>query len=66
MAGTTAYPAALDTNTNLNENLADNVDTVSAAHQNNQNAALKAIQAKVGIGADTATTTQMLVGGALQ
>lgn len=64
MAGTTAYPAALDTNTNLNENLADNVDTVSAAHQNNQNAALKAIQAKVGIGADTATTTQMLVGGA--
>jgi len=64
MAGTTAYPAALDDNTNLNENLADNVDTVAAAHQNNQNAALKALQAKVGIGADTATTTQMLVGGA--
>jgi hypothetical protein len=65
MAGTTAYPAALDTNTNLNENLADNVDTVSAAHQNNQNAAIKAVQAKVGIGADTATTTQMIVGGAV-
>ena len=64
MAGTTAYPAALDDNTNLNENLADNVDTVSAAHQNNQNAAIKAVQAKVGIGADTATTTQILVGGA--
>ena len=63
MAGTTAYPAALDTNTNLNENLADNVDTVSAAHQNNQNAAIKATQAKVGIGADTATNTQILVGG---
>ena len=65
MAGTTAYPAALDTNTNLNENLADNVDTVSAAHQNNQNAAIKAVQAKVGIGADTVTTTQMIVGGAV-
>jgi len=64
MAGTTAYPAALDTNTNLDETLADNVDTVAAAHQNNQNAAIKAVQAKVGIGADTATTTQMLVGGA--
>lgn len=64
MAGTTAYPGALDTNTNLNENLADNVDTVAAAHQNNQNAAIKAVQAKVGIGADTATTTQILVGGA--
>ena len=64
MAGTTAYPAALDTNTNLNENLADNVDTVSAAHQNNQNAAIKELQEKVGITASTATTTKLLVGGA--
>ena len=64
MAGTTAYPAALDDNTNLNENLADNVDTVAAAHQNNQNAAIKAVQAKVGITASTATTTKILVGGA--
>ena len=64
MAGTTAYPAALDTNTNLNENLADNVDTVSAAHQNNQNAAIKELQEKVGITASTATTTKVLVGGA--
>ena len=63
MAGTTAYPAALDTNTNLDETLADNVDTVSAAHQNNQNAAIKELQKKVGIGDDTATTTQLLVGG---
>ena len=64
MAGTTAYPGALDDNTNLNENLADNVDTVAAAHQNNQNAAIKAVQAKVGITASTATTTKILVGGA--
>ena len=64
MAGTTAYPGALDTNTNLNENLADNVDTVAAAHQNNQNAAIKELQKKVGIGADTATNHQILVGGA--
>ena len=48
MAGTTAYPAALDDNTNLNENLADNVDTVAAAHQNNQNAAIKELQETVG------------------
>ena len=61
MAGTTAYPGALDDNTNLNENLADNVDTVAAAHQNNQNAAIKAVQAKVGITASTATTTKILV-----
>ena len=64
MAGTTAYPAALDTNTNLDETLADNVDTVAAAHQNNQNAAIKAVQAKVGITASTATTTKILIGGA--
>jgi hypothetical protein len=64
MAGTSAYPGALDDNTNLNENLADNVDTVAAAHQNNQNRAIKELQSKVGIGTDTATTTQMLVGGA--
>ena len=64
MAGTTAYPAALDDNTNLNENLADNVDTVAAAHQNNQNAAIKASQAKVGITASTPTTTKILIGGA--
>ena len=64
MAGTSAYPGALDDNTNLNENLADNVDTVAAAHQNNQNAAIKAVQAKVGITASTATTTKILVGGA--
>ena len=63
MAGTTAYPAALDTNTNLNENLADNVDTVSAAHQNNQNAAIKELQEKVGITASTATDTKVLIGG---
>ena len=63
MAGTTAYPAALDDNTNLNENLADNVDTVAAAHQNNQNAAIKAVQAKVGITASTATSAKILVGG---
>jgi len=64
MAGTTAYPAALDDNTNLNENLADNVDTVAAAHQNNQNAAIKATQTKIGITASTPTTTKVLVGGA--
>ena len=63
MAGTTAYPAALDTNTNLDETLADNVDTVAAAHQNNQNAAIKAVQAKVGITASTATSAKILVGG---
>ena len=63
MAGTTAYPGALDDNTNLNENLADNVDTVAAAHQNNQNAAIKAVQAKVGITASTATSAKILVGG---
>jgi hypothetical protein len=64
MAGTTAYPGALDDNTNLNENLADNVDTVAAAHQNNQNAAIKELQQKVGITASTATTTKILIGGA--
>jgi len=64
MAGTSAYPTALDTNTNLNENLADNVDTVSAAHQNNQNLAIKNVQAKLGIGATTATSTKFLVGAA--
>jgi len=64
MAGTTAYPAALDTNTNLDETLADNVDTVAAAHQNNQNAAIKATQTKIGITASTPTTTKVLVGGA--
>jgi|TARA_R110000824_G_scaffold253672_2_gene442662 hypothetical protein len=64
MAGTSAYPTALDNNTNLNENLADNVDTVSAAHQNNQNRAIKELQEKVGITDSTATTTKVLIGGA--
>ena len=64
MAGTSAYPGALDDNTNLNENLADNVDTVAAAAQNNQNRAIKELQSKVGITASTATTTKILVGGA--
>tara|TARA_R110000765_G_scaffold72922_1_gene142488 strand:- start:4663 stop:5856 length:1194 start_codon:yes stop_codon:yes gene_type:complete len=64
MAGTTAYPAALDNNTNLDDTLADNVDTVAAAHQNNQSAAIKAMQSKVGVTASTATTTKVLVGGA--
>jgi len=63
MSGTSAYPAALDNNTNLNENLADNVDTVSAAHQNNQNRAIKEIQEKVGITASTATSAKILIGG---
>tara|TARA_R110002012_G_C11656857_1_gene611801 strand:+ start:43 stop:1011 length:969 start_codon:yes stop_codon:yes gene_type:complete len=63
MAGTSAYPTALDDNTNLNENLADNVDTVAAAHQNNQNKAIKQIQSKLGITATTATSGKILVGG---
>jgi len=63
MAGTSAYPGALDDNTNLNENLADNVDTVAAAHQNNQNRAIKELQSKVGITASTATSAKVLIGG---
>tara|TARA_R110002012_G_C11656857_1_gene611803 strand:+ start:1424 stop:3394 length:1971 start_codon:yes stop_codon:yes gene_type:complete len=63
MAGTSAYPGALDDNTNLNENLTDNVDTVAAAHQNNQNRAIKELQSKVGITASTATNGKMLLGG---
>ena len=63
MAGTSAYPTALDDNTNLNENLADNVDTVAAAHQNNQNRAIKELQSKVGITDSTSTSGKILVGG---
>jgi len=51
MSGTTNYPVALDDNTTLDETLTDGPtgDDVLAAHQNNQNAAIKALEAKVGI-----------------
>ena len=63
MAGTTAYPGALDDNDNLDETLTDGTDTIAAAHQNNQNAAIKAGQAKLGITASTPTSGKILVGG---
>jgi hypothetical protein len=63
MAGTTAYPGALDDNDNLDETLTDGTDTIAAAHQNNQNAAIKAGQSKLGITASTATSGKILVGG---
>ena len=56
MAGTTAYPGALDDNDNLDETLTDGTDTIAAAHQNNQNAAIKAGQAKLGKKLSCSTT----------
>jgi len=59
MAGTTNYPTAIDDNTTLDETLEDGPagDDVLAEHQNNQNAAIKALETKVGItsSADTAS-----------
>lgn len=51
MSGITYYPEGLDDNTTLDETLTDGPtgDDVLAAHQNNQNAAIKALELKVGI-----------------
>jgi len=58
MAGTTNYPTAIDDNTTLDETLEDGPtgDDVLAEHQNNQNAAIKALETKVGI-TDSAVAT---------
>ena len=57
MPGSTAYPAALDNNTNLDETLQDNVDEVVVAHIINAYAAIKALQSKVGITSSAVNTT---------
>jgi len=51
MSGTTKFPTAIDDNTTLDETLTDGPtgDDVLAAHQNNQNVAIKAIEAKIGV-----------------
>lgn len=48
MAGITNFPTALDTNSELFE-VTDVVSSLQAAHHNNMAAAIKAIEAKVGI-----------------
>lgn len=57
--GTTLYPSNLDDNTTLDENLVDGPsgDEALAEHQNNQNAAIKALQAKVGVDGSAVTSS---------
>lgn len=59
MAGDTNYPTSLDDNTTLDETLEDGAagDDVLAAHQNNQNAAIKALEAKVGVDSSVVVST---------